>query len=246
MLYLVATPIGNLEDITLRAVKVLGRVKAVYCEDTRRTRILLGRLGISTPLLRFDEKNPRDMERVLDRLAAGEALALVSDSGAPVISDPGRRLVERARERGLPVCSLPGPCAAVSAVSGSGLPGDSFVFLGFLPRSPSKRRKALREAGLLGRTIAVYESPFRALDLLKAAEEELGPEAQAVVARELTKVHEEWLTGTIRSVREKLEARGGAPGEYVVLLHPRSRTIAPTPFQRGRSAGKAFGSRTVP
>jgi 16S rRNA (cytidine1402-2'-O)-methyltransferase len=222
MLYLVPTPIGNLEDITLRAAKVLGQVRAVYCEDTRRTRILMGRLGVSTPLLRLDERDERDVERLLSRLAAGEDLALVSDSGLPVISDPGRRLVAQARARGLAVCVLPGPCAAVSAVCGSGLPGDSFVFLGFLPRSPSKRRKALQEAAELGRTIVLYESPFRVLDLLRTAEEALGPEAQAVIARELTKLHEEWLSGTIRSVREKLEARGGAPGEYVVLLHPKA------------------------
>jgi len=220
MLYLVATPIGNLEDITARAAKVLGQVRAVYCEDTRRTRILLGSLGLSTALRRFDERDDRDVESVLSRLAAGEDLALVSDSGAPVISDPGRKLVARARARNLPVCVVPGACAAVSAVCGSGLPGDSFVFLGFLPRSPSKRRRALAEAAALGRTIVLYESPFRVLDLLMSAEQALGPGAQAVVARELTKLHEEWLSGTVQSVRERLEARGGAPGEYVVVLHP--------------------------
>jgi len=227
VLYLIATPIGNLDDLTRRAADVLGRVRAVYCEDTRRTRILLSRLNCSAPLLRYDDRDPRDEERILDRLAAGESIALVSDSGLPAISDPGRKLVAAARKLGLPVCALPGPCAAVTAVAGSGLPGDSFIFLGFLPRSPSKRRKALLEAAALRRTLVLYESPFRVLDLLSTAEETLGPGAQAVVARELTKVHEEWLTGTVHSVREELERRGGAPGEYVVLLHPDEAPKAP-------------------
>jgi 16S rRNA (cytidine1402-2'-O)-methyltransferase len=222
MLYLVPTPIGNLEDITRRALSVLSAVRAVYCEDTRRTRLLMQRHGLSKPLLRYDERDPRCADAVLERLSAGEDLALVSDSGTPGISDPGAVLVARARKLGLGVCSLPGPCAAAAAVAGSGLPGDSFVFLGFLPRSRARRLRALRGASALGRTLVVYESPFRVLDLLDAAEEALGPDAQAAIARELSKLHEEWLTGGLREVREALARReGGVRGEFVVLLHPR-------------------------
>ncbi|MFA6030384.1 MAG: 16S rRNA (cytidine(1402)-2'-O)-methyltransferase [Elusimicrobiota bacterium] len=227
MLYIVPTPIGNLEDVTLRTLTTLGAVKAVYCEDTRRTRILLERHGIAKPLVRYNEHDERSVSALLERLAAGDDLALVSDSGTPVLSDPGSRAVARARAAGIPVTALPGPSAVACAVSGSGLPGDSFVFLGFLPRSAGRRRRALAEAAKLGRTLVVYESPFRVLDLLRQAEEALGPDAQAVCARELSKVHEEYLRGTVREVRAALEARGGAPGEYVVLFHPGASPDAP-------------------
>jgi 16S rRNA (cytidine1402-2'-O)-methyltransferase len=220
MLYLVPTPLGNLEDITQRALRVLREVKAIYCEDTRRTRVLLSHFGIRAPALRYDDHNTGSVERIVAQLKAGETLALVSDSGTPVISDPGIRIVARAREENIPVVSLPGPSAIAAAVAGSGLPGDSFVFLGFLPRSDSKRRKALESAAALGRTMAIYESPHRVLDLLGLAKEVLGSDVRSVVVRELSKVYEEWVTGTLEQVTEKLHGREKILGEFVVLIHP--------------------------
>ena len=219
-LYLVATPLGNLEDLSARAKRVLGEVKAVYCEDTRRTRGLMSHLGRSTSLLRYDDRDERGLERMRERLRAGDDLALVSDAGTPVLSDPGLKIVAAARADRIPVVSVPGPCAAAAAVAASGLPGDSFVFLGFLPRSGGKRRKALEAAAALGKTLVVYESPFRVKEFLADAEAALGAAAQAAVCRELTKLHEEWLTGTVAEVRAALEARAELLGEFVVVLHP--------------------------
>ncbi|MDD5656404.1 MAG: 16S rRNA (cytidine(1402)-2'-O)-methyltransferase [Elusimicrobia bacterium] len=220
MLAIVPTPIGNLEDMPPRALRALRAAKAIYCEDTRRTRALLTHFAIATPLLRYNERDERDSRGILARLRAGEDIALVSDSGLPGISDPGRRLAARARAEGIAVTALPGPSAAVTAIAGSGLPGDSFVFLGFLPRSTGKRRRALEAAAALGRTIAVYESPFRVLELLEDAEAALGARAQACVVRELSKIHEEWLFGTVSELRARLSARPELLGEFVVVLHP--------------------------
>jgi len=220
MLYVVPTPIGNLEDMTARALRVLREAAVVFCEDTRRTRTLMSHFGLAKPLERYDETDERSIDRVIDRLRRGESVALVSDGGAPGVSDPGRRAVARARREGLPVTALPGPSAVTAAVAGSGLPGDSFVFLGFLPRAGDKRRRALEEAKALGRTIVVYESPFRVLELLEDAEAALGSAAQCVAARELSKVHEEWLRGDVAAVRRTLSARPQILGEFVVLFHP--------------------------
>lgn len=223
MLYIVPTPLGNLEDITQRSLRALREARAVYCEDTRRTRVLMSHFGLRTPILRYEERDLRAIERIIARLKAAEDLALVSDSGTPVISDPGLRLVSRAREEGIPVVSLPGPCAAAAAVAGSGLPGDSFVFLGFLPRSDSKRRKALEAAAGLRRTVVLYESPHRILDLLGAAGEVFGPGARAAAVRELSKVFEEWLTGTLDEVAGKLRDRKKILGEFVVVIYPNGK-----------------------
>lgn len=219
-LFVVATPIGNLEDLSPRALRALGEARAICAEDTRRTRKLLSRHGLRTPLLRYKERDARGIDRLIERLRAGEDLALVSDSGTPLVSDPGLRLVSRAHQERLPVRPVPGPCAAAAALSGAGLPADSFVFLGFLPRSPSKRRRALENASGLGKSVVVYESPFRVVSLLRTAVEVLGPDARAAACRELSKVHEEWITGTAGSVLESLEARGRILGEFVVVLHP--------------------------
>jgi len=220
MLYVVPTPLGNLEDMTSRALRALRESTVVFCEDTRRTRALMSHFGLSTPLERYDEMDARSVERVLSRLRRGEEIALVSDGGSPGVSDPGRRAVAAARREGLRVTALPGPSAVTAAVAGSGLPGDSFVFLGFLPRTSSKRRRALEDAKALGRTIVVYESPFRVPELLEDAEAALGPAAQAVAARELTKVHEEWLRGSVASLRAAFAARAELLGEFVLLFHP--------------------------
>ena len=220
MLYVVPTPLGNLEDMTPRALRALKESSVVFCEDTRRTRNLMAHFGLSTPLERYDESSERSVDRVLECVRRGDAVSLVSDGGAPGVSDPGRKAVAAARREGLPVTSLPGPSAVTAAVAGSGLPGDSFVFLGFLPRATSKRRRALQEAGALGRTLVVYESPFRVLELLEDAEAALGGQAQCVAARELSKVHEEWVRGSVASVRAALASRPELLGEFAVLLHP--------------------------
>lgn len=220
MLYIVATPIGNLEDMTFRALSTLKSVSAVYCEDTRRTRALMAHFGISKPLLRYQEERSSDL---LERLRRGEDVALVSDGGLPCVSDPGRRVVAQARQENLPVTALPGPSAVVTAAAGSGLPADSFVFLGFLPRAPGKRKRLLTEAAGLGRTLVVYESPFRVLELLEEAAQALGERTRACVARELSKIHEEWLSGTIAEVRESLLSKKEMLGEFVVMFHPEGR-----------------------
>ena len=220
MLYVVPTPIGNLEDMTARALRTLKESSAVFCEDTRRTRALMSHFGLTAPLERYDENDSRSIDKMLERVRRGEAVSLVSDGGCPGLSDPGRRAVAAARREGLPVTALAGPSAVAAAVAGSGLPGDSFVFLGFLPRAASRRRRMLEEAKALGRTIVVYESPFRVVDLLADAEAALGPRAQAVAARELSKIHEEWVGGSVAAVRANLAARAEILGEFVVLFHP--------------------------
>lgn len=217
-LYLVPTPLGNLEDVTQRALRVLREVKAVYCEDTRRSRGLLTHFGIHAPALRYDEHDAKGIERILERLRSGDDLALISDAGTPVLSDPGVRLVAGARRTGVAVCSLPGPSAVAAAVAGSGLPGDSFVFLGFLPRSPGKRKRALEEAAKTGRTVVLYESPFRVVELVEEVADAAGPSASVALARELSKVYEEWIIGTPAEVLAKLKAKTEILGEFVVVF----------------------------
>lgn len=219
-LFVVPTPLGNLEDMTARGLKALKESVVVFCEDTRRTRNLMSHFGLTAPLERYDENDDRSVEKVLERLRRGQAVSLVSDGGAPGISDPGRKVVAAARREGLPVDSLPGPSAVTAAVAGSGLPGDSFVFLGFLPRTASKRRKALEAVKALDKTVVVYESPFRVIEFLDDVVAAYGETSQCVVVRELTKVHEEWLRGTAASVRAALASRAEILGEFVILLHP--------------------------
>jgi 16S rRNA (cytidine1402-2'-O)-methyltransferase len=213
MLTVVPTPIGNLEDMTPRGLRALKEASAVFCEDTRRTQQLMSHFGISKPLVRYEEKFA---DRLVER-ADHENIALVSDGGTPAISDPGRRAVALARKKGIPVTSLPGANAVTTALAGSGLPADSFIFLGFLPRAANKQRKALQAAAALEKTIVVYESPFRVVALLELAQEALGEKAQCCLVRELSKVHEEWHRGTIPEVRASLKT---LLGEFVVMLHP--------------------------
>lgn len=218
-LYLVATPIGHLKDVTERARETLGRCDAVLAEDTRRTGALLRHLGIQRPLVRYDEHvHEREAPRLVERLARGETLALVTDAGTPGVSDPGGRLVALAVEKGVPVVPVPGPSAVLAALSGSGLPWDQFTFLGFLPRRPGRFRRALESAGR-DRTIVFYESPHRVLAALAAAQEVFG-DIPAVVARELTKLHEEFLRGRLSAVAEILKARKEILGEITVVLAP--------------------------
>jgi 16S rRNA (cytidine1402-2'-O)-methyltransferase len=217
-LYVVATPIGNLEDITYRAVRILKEVAAVACEDTRHTRKLLDHYQIRTPALSFHEHNERARaEDLVSRLRAGDSIALVSDAGTPLISDPGFHLVELAAAAGIPVTPIPGPCAAIAALSASALPTDKFTFLGFLPAKSGQRRRVL-EAQTPEDTTIYYEAPHRIAEALEDIEAILGPETPIVVAREVTKLHEEFLRGTVASVRMQIAARDPLKGEITLLI----------------------------
>lgn len=218
-LYLVATPIGNLEDITLRALRVLKECDVVAAEDTRHTGQLLHHYGISRPLIsyfRFNEA--RRGEEILERLRRGERVALVTDAGTPGISDPGERVVAAALAAGLRVEPVPGPCALVAALTASGLPTDEFHFVGFLPHKSGQRRKELERLRAVTVPLVLYESPHRITRLL----EELGavmPEREVVLARELTKRFEEILRGKPAELLRVAQARH-LRGEFVVLLGP--------------------------
>ena len=220
MLFVVPTPLGNLEDMTARALRVLKESKVIFCEDTRRSRNLMSHFGLSVPLERYDENDPRSVDKLMERVNRGDNVSLISDGGLPGISDPGRKAVAAARRQGLPVTALPGPCALATAVAGSGLPGDSFIFLGFLPRTSSKRRKALEASKSLNRTIVIYESPFRVLELLEDVIMAVGTSAQVVAVRELSKIHEEWIRGTAVTVRDALAVKSEILGEFVLVIHP--------------------------
>ncbi|MFA6434585.1 MAG: 16S rRNA (cytidine(1402)-2'-O)-methyltransferase [Elusimicrobiales bacterium] len=222
MLTIVPTPLGNLEDITVRALKALRAADLVLCEDTRRTAKLMARYAIAKKLVRYNEHNEKSLSGAAAFLRQGRAVALVSDGGMPCISDPGRRLVALARAEGLPVTVLPGPSAVVTAAAGSGLPADSFVFLGFLPRQRGRILKALQKAFELQRTVILYESPFRIKKLVELVCAEFGADTELVIARELTKVYEEWLKGTAAELRDKLAAVKEVKGEIVVMLRPAS------------------------
>ena len=217
-LYVVATPIGNLEDISLRAIRILGEVDLIACEDTRHTRKLLDRYGISKPLVSYHEHNeqPRAAELLSD-LQAGKNIALVSDAGTPLIADPGYRLVEQAREQGVTVTPVPGPCALIAALSASGLATDSFLFHGFLPPKQGQRRKLLTELKTLEATLIFYEAPHRILETLEDIAATLG-QRRVVLARELTKIHEEFLRGTPAELRSALAERPSVKGEITVMV----------------------------
>jgi 16S rRNA (cytidine1402-2'-O)-methyltransferase len=226
LLYLVATPIGNLEDITYRAVRVLREADLIACEDTRHTRTLMDHYDIQKPTISYHEHN--EMERAPElaaRLAAGTVIALVSDAGMPLVSDPGYRLVRAAIEMGVPVQAVPGPSAALTALAASGLPTDSFRFGGFLPSKPGQRAKVLEALAEEHATVIFYEAPHRILEALEAIELSLGPRP-VVVARELTKIHEEFLRGTAAEVRAALVARDAVRGEITLLI---GKATAPLP-----------------
>ncbi|HAB15680.1 MAG TPA: 16S rRNA (cytidine(1402)-2'-O)-methyltransferase [Verrucomicrobiota bacterium] len=218
-LYLVATPIGNLEDITLRALRVLRGCDAVAAEDTRHTGRLLQHFGIQKPLLsyfRFNEA--RRGQEVVERLHAGAIIALVTDAGSPGISDPGERLVAAAVAAGLRVEPVPGPCALIAALTASGLPTDEFHFVGFLPHKSGQRARRLAELAALPGTLVLYESPFRIARLVSELATAM-PEREVVLARELTKRFEEWLRGKPAALAALWQARP-RKGEFVVLIGP--------------------------
>ncbi len=216
-LYIVSTPIGNMEDITLRAIRVLKEVGLIAAEDTRRTKKLLDHYAIKTPATSYFEHNEKEKGPVLiGKLKAGADIALVSDAGTPGISDPGYRLVKAAIEDSIPVVSIPGPSAIVSALSVSGLPLDQFTFKGFVPSGSGQRRKFLLGLKTPGHTFVMYESPRRVKDTVDAIMEALG-DVDMVVAREMTKMHEEVLRGRASAVRELIKERD-LKGEVTIVI----------------------------
>ena len=216
-LYLVATPIGNLEDITLRALRTLKECDVVAAEDTRRTGQLLKHFGISRPLLSYFQFNEaKRSEEIIGRLKRGEKVALVTDAGSPGVSDPGERVVKAAIAAGLRVEPVPGPSALVAALTASGLPTEEFHFMGFLPHKPGQRRKQLERIKGYEGTLVLYESPYRVERLLGELNE-LFACRQIVLARELTKRFEEYLRGTPAQLLEVLNGRS-MKGEFVVLV----------------------------
>jgi 16S rRNA (cytidine1402-2'-O)-methyltransferase len=218
-LYLVATPIGNLEDITLRAIRILKEADVIACEDTRQTQKLLHHYGIRKEMVSYHDHNEltRSPELVID-LEQGAKIALVSDAGTPGISDPGHRLVTLCLRHHIPVVPIPGPSALVAALAASGLPTEEFLFVGFLPPRSGARRKALDALKTESRTLIFYEAPHRVVETLADASEILGARP-AVIAREVTKVHEEFLRGPLPELLES--ARKRAPrGEITLLIGP--------------------------
>jgi len=218
VLYVVATPLGNREDLTLRALRILREVDLIACEDTRRTGGLLRAHGITTPTTSFFEHNERwKGERILEAVRSGRSVALVCDAGTPGISDPGYRLVRDARAGRLPVVPVPGPSAAIAALSVSGLPTDRFLFVGFLPPRPGARRRALEELRAVRTTLVLYESPVRVLGALADMAEVLG-DREAFLCREATKLHEEYVRGRLLALRELLGGREAVRGEIVFVV----------------------------
>lgn len=216
-LYVVSTPIGNLEDITLRALRVLREVDVIAAEDTRHSSRLLRHYGISKPLISYwGEREKVRSEEVLGRLLGGESVALISDAGTPGISDPGEVLIGKAIEKGIRVVSVPGPSALVAALSVSGLAVREFTFIGFLPPKKARRHKMLEDLSLEKRTLVFYEAPHRIVETVRNMAKIFG-ERRAAVIREITKLHEEALRGDLRAVAGMLEEKTIA-GEYVIIV----------------------------
>lgn len=217
VLYVVATPIGNLKDVTFRALEILKTVDLIACEDTRRTKILLTNYNISKSLTSFYEQNRlKKIPYIIEHLKKGSDVAIVTDSGTPGVSDPGFFLVKKAIEENIKVVSIPGASAVITALSGSGLPSDGFVFLGFLPRKKSKIKKHIGKVGSLQKTVIFYESPHRLRKTLKIISEILPENTDIVIAREITKKFEEFIRGKLSNIIEKLPEK--ILGEITVLI----------------------------
>jgi len=235
-LYLVATPIGNLGDITLRALDILRGVDRIACEDTRQTQKLLNHFQIETPTVSCHEHNERQRAvELMDALKAGGRIAVVSDAGMPGVSDPGAWLANEAIAAGIPVIPIPGANAALSALIASGMPTGEFHFIGFLPEKAGARRTRLEElaasAGTGARcTLIFYEAPHRILDTLADLESVWGPDVRVVVARELTKIHEEFLRTTVAAARRELTSRDRIRGEITLLVDPPAPSSSGTKF----------------
>lgn len=219
-LYVVATPIGNLTDLSERARAILGAVDLVACEDTRTTGLFLHRLGLSRPLSAYHEHNESEAaEGLADLLAAGRSVALVSDAGTPTLSDPGFRLVRACRRRGLPVVPVPGPSAVVAALSASGLPTNGFLYAGFLPPKSSARIAFFEAHRDFRYTIALYESGHRISKAVDEVASVLGPSRVLCVAKEITKLHETFIVGPAAQAAQRL-AQTSLKGEFVLLIAP--------------------------
>jgi len=217
ILYIVATPIGNLEDITLRAIRTLKEVGLIAAEDTRHTRKLLTHFDIHTPLTSFFQANERQKaEQIINALKEGKNVALVSNAGTPCISDPGYPLLVKAIEEGITVCPIPGASALAAAISAAGLPTDRFTFIGFLPDKPGKRKNALEGLKGLKHTLVFYISPWKAVQTAKDILDVLG-DRQAVVCRELTKIHEEFVRGNLSLIVTHLE-KHPPKGEITLIV----------------------------
>jgi 16S rRNA (cytidine1402-2'-O)-methyltransferase len=220
-LYLVATPIGNLADITIRALETLAAADIVACEDTRVTRVLLGRYGIRQRPTAYHEHNAEEAgPRLVAALAAGKSVALVSDAGTPLVSDPGYRLVGRALEAGIKVIPIPGASAVLAALTASGLPSDAFLFAGFLPVKAGQRRSRLEELRAAPATLILFESPHRIAEALQTMAEVLGTDRRAVVAREITKAFEETRRGALGELAAHYRDAATPRGEIVICVGP--------------------------
>ncbi len=233
-LYLVATPIGNLEDMTLRALRVLKEVDRIACEDTRQTQKLLNHFDIATPTVSYHQHNEQSRTvELIALLQQGGRVAVVSDAGTPAFSDPGLDLVRAAVAAGVPVIPIPGANAALSALVASGLETDRFLYVGFLAAKPGARRTELEALAerITGLTLVVYEAPHRILETLADVEAVWGNAVRVVVARELTKLHEEFLRGTVEEVRKSLSDRDRIRGEMVLLID------VPTAVEPARAGG---------
>lgn len=244
-LYLVATPIGHLADVSARAKETLASVSFIACEDTRHTRRLLDAHGLRGDLVSLPAFAEGERAgRILDRIEEGNDCALVTDAGSPGISDPGERLVSEAVERGIPVVPIPGPAAVIAALSASGLPTGRFHFLGFLPRKGPERAEILAEVAPLRATLVLYESPRRLGDTLGDLKEALGPHRRACVARELTKLHEEFVRGTLEALSAQY-AGAEVLGEVVVVVEGRTGTgrWSEEEVRRALEAGLGRGER---
>jgi 16S rRNA (cytidine1402-2'-O)-methyltransferase len=204
-LYLVATPLGNLEDITVRALRLLGEADLIACEDTRHTAKLLRHYGIEKSTVSYHEHNEASRaSELVERLEQGARIILVTDAGTPVISDPGHRLVSLCLERQIPVIPIPGPSAVISALAASGLPAEEFLFAGFLPSRPTARRKVLQNLAKENRTVVLYEAPHRLVNTLSDALKYMG-RRQVVIAREMTKIHEEFVRGDLAELLVRMQ-----------------------------------------
>jgi 16S rRNA (cytidine1402-2'-O)-methyltransferase len=216
-LYLISTPIGNLEDLTLRAIRMLADVDLIAAEDTRHTQQLLARHELHTPLTSYHDHNKEEKAPVLiERLRQGQTIALVSDAGTPTISDPGYHLITGCIAAGIPVSPIPGPSAPLAALAASGLPTDAFLFAGFLPRKPGARQKRIEALAPLRETLIFFESPHRLLRLLEELQFRLG-DRRVAVCRELTKLHEEIIRGRLSETLEQLKGKT-VKGEITIVL----------------------------